>query len=101
MAVYVDKARHPYRGMIMCHMLADTLDELHAMADQIGIDRRHFQILSTPHYDVCQAKRRLAVQAGAVEIERREVAALIKRWRSAILTDPTVRDALRASLVSR
>jgi len=43
MSVYVDTARHPFRGYIMCHMVADTLNELHLMADKIGMERRWFQ----------------------------------------------------------
>ncbi len=31
MSVYVDDVRHPFRRMIMCHMWADTLSELHAV----------------------------------------------------------------------
>ena len=32
MAVYVDDMKWPFKGMMMCHMLADTSEELHAMA---------------------------------------------------------------------
>jgi hypothetical protein len=28
MTVYVDQAVHPYRRMIMCHMVADTREEM-------------------------------------------------------------------------
>ena len=81
MGVYVDKQRSRYRGMIMCHMMADTLDELHSMADAIGVSRRHFQEHSTPHYDICLAKRRLAIRSGAIEIGRLETVKLIREWR--------------------
>ena len=41
--VYVDDYNAPYGRMTMCHMMADTLEELHAMADKIGIARKWFQ----------------------------------------------------------
>ncbi|MDK9702534.1 MAG: DUF4031 domain-containing protein [Sulfuritalea sp.] len=82
MPVYVDQAATPYRRMRMAHMLADTLEELHAMADRVGLKREWFQHDGkTPHYDLCQAKRRLALAAGAVEINRRQTVALIRAWR--------------------
>lgn len=90
MAVYVDRARHypsaPRnrfgKKMVMCHMLADTEDELHAMADTIGVARRWFQAsASTPHYDVCSSKRLLAVKHGAVECTNKELVVVIRRLR--------------------
>ena len=81
MPVYVDNGRNQYGRMKMAHMLADSLDELHAMADRVGLKRKWFQNHGIPHYDLCQAKRLLAVQAGAIGIGRREVVALIRVWR--------------------
>lgn len=82
MAVYVDDGKYPYRGMLMCHMLADTLKELHAMADKIGIRRKWFQDKNTPHYDICQTKRKLAVKNGAIEIDKYKLVELVQKWRS-------------------
>lgn len=80
--VYVDSAFLPYRRMLMCHMLADSVEELHAMADKIGVARRHFQAdASTPHYDICKSKRARAVQHGAVEVDRRKLVELLRRNR--------------------
>ena len=75
MTVYVDDARHPYGRMRMCHMVADTSEELLAMAGAIGVARRWLQHPGTEreHFDICQAKRRLALQAGAVSITQREL----------------------------
>ena len=81
MPVYVDSQQNPFGRMKMCHMLADTVDELHAMADKIGIKRQWFQNHSTPHYDICQSKRAHAVQHGAIEVGRRETVALIRKHR--------------------
>src|SRR5690242_7592186 len=70
MSVYVDDMRAPYGRLIMCHMTADTSEELHAMAAKIGVARKWCQKPGTPneHYDICLSKRALAVKAGAIEI---------------------------------
>lgn len=86
MAVYVDCGKRPYGRMLMSHMLADTPQELHAMADRIGVSRRWFQPYSSPHYDVCQEKRSLAIEAGAEVVDMRGTVAVIKRIRA----DPAV-----------
>lgn len=70
MSVYVDAPIWPFGRMMMCHMLADTPSELHAMADKIGVARRWFQRSRYPHYDICKSKRSKAVALGAVEICR-------------------------------
>lgn len=84
MAVYVDDMRAPFGRMVMCHMVADTDDELHAMADRIGVARRWHQKAGThrSHYDICLAKRALAVAAGALEVTQREVARIARRKRA-------------------
>lgn len=84
MTVYVDESRYPYGRMIMCHMLADTVDELHEMADMIGVARRHFQNHSTPHYDICKAKRALAIDHGAEEADRSDMRRLIAKYRKPV-----------------
>lgn len=83
MPVYVDQQKNPYRGMLMCHMLADTLDELHAMAKTIGMKREWFQPVSTPHYDLSQEKRKLAIKHGAIEIDARKTVEIIRKYREA------------------
>lgn len=76
MAVYVDNMRAPFRRMIMCHMIADTTEELNAMADKIGVARKWIQYpgSSREHYDICLSARAKAVAAGAIEITWRETA---------------------------
>ena len=82
MSVYVDKASNPLGRMKMCHMMADTLDELHAMADKIGMKRKWFQNNSDhPHYDLSLSKRALAIQNGAMEIDSRQLVDLVRKWR--------------------
>lgn len=73
MTVYVDDVRHNFGRMVMCHMWADTLDELHAMADRIGIARRWFQTppkASWNHYDISLSKKAEAMAAGAILTDR-------------------------------
>jgi len=83
MRVYVDDSQIPYGRMKMCHMLADTMEELHAMAKKIGVARHWFQFgVSTPHYDICLSKRKAAVAAGAIETDRRGLVIVIRRIRA-------------------
>lgn len=73
MSVYVDNYRAEFRGMKMSHMMADTLEELHEMADKIGLKREWFQPKSRPHYDVSEGKRAQAIRHGAIEMTSREL----------------------------
>ena len=71
MSVYVDDAVIHWRGQRWAHLMADTLDELHAFAARLGIPRRAFQDkTSGAHYDVTTELRALALQLGAVAISR-------------------------------
>jgi hypothetical protein len=83
MTVYVDDMRAKYGRMVMCHMIADTDAELHAMADRIGIARRWHQAppAHDSHYDIALAKKSLAVAAGAVEITWRQAGCMTMRRR--------------------
>jgi len=69
--VYIDDAVHPWRGERWAHLMADTLPELHALAQQLGIPRRAFQNLpSGVHYDVPAPLREQAIALGAQPISR-------------------------------
>ena len=65
-------------------MIADTDEELHAMAERIGVARRWHQAppkARNSHYDIALSKRALAVAAGAVEITWRQTSAMCARRR--------------------
>lgn len=81
MSVYVDTQKNPFGRMLMSHMLADTPPELHAMAVKLGLKPEWFQKESTPHYDICQAKRKLALELGAIEADRHKVVEIIRKYR--------------------
>ena len=69
MTVYVDDVRHRYGRMIMCHMWADTLEELLAMADTIGMNRKWLQKpprASWVHFDVSLMMKARALEHGAI-----------------------------------
>lgn len=81
MTVYVDDMRARFKDRIMCHMIGDDEDELHAMAESIGIERRWYQ---GDHYDVDLPRRDLAVRAGAREITWRQAGAMVMLFRRGI-----------------
>lgn len=77
MTVYVDDVRHQFGRMVMCHMWADTLDELLAMADRVGVARKWIQghptlsfgkhrDASWIHFDISLGMKAKAIEAGAV-----------------------------------
>jgi hypothetical protein len=78
MTVYVDWiVDNGWRLGPNCHMFTDNLKdltELHKMAVKIGLKYSWFQNKAhqMPHYDLTENRRRLAVAAGAVEVNTRE-----------------------------
>lgn len=94
MPVFVDNARIPFvrrdLGVFqptykMNHLWADSLEELFAMADRIGVQRKWLQRprgtlgpdgrplqgmdASWVHFDITASKRALAVKHGAIETD--------------------------------
>jgi hypothetical protein len=80
MAVYVDDlVWYPGKGR-WCHMVSNNLEELHAMAEKIGLRREWFQNHAHhPHYDLMALSRALAVENGAIEITRHELVRIFKQ----------------------
>lgn len=91
MSVYVDwLCRHGWvmrgRPVESCHLLADTLDELHAFAKKIGLKRSWFQNGSAPHYDLTASRRSEAVRAGAIELTRATFPEVYRRAKMSRIT---------------
>ena len=91
MSVYVDDVEHQYGRMKMCHMWADTLDELLAMADTIGVARKWLQQppkASWVHFDIAKSKKAVAIQHGAI---------LTDKYGPVYHTNPRMRDKVIAN----
>lgn len=79
MTVYVDTMEAPFGRMKMCHCWADTREELFAMMDRIGVQRKWFQRpaavggfgmdASWEHFDISMSKKALAIKHGAIEVD--------------------------------
>ncbi|MGE5513016.1 MAG: DUF4031 domain-containing protein [Bacteroidota bacterium] len=92
MTIYVDALRD--NGWVLrgrrvqnCHMYTDgPVDELHAMADRIGMRRSWFQAddARLPHYDLTPSRRAAALLNGAVEATSRDVWEQMKRNRAKV-----------------
>jgi len=85
--VYVDEAlrclrnsRWPYK--YAAHLVADSRDELHRFAAILGLKRDWFQDKTLPHYDVTSGVRRKAIQLGAIPIDCKQMANLIRLHRT-------------------
>jgi hypothetical protein len=83
MSVYVDDMRARFGRMVMCHMIADASEELHAMAARIGVARRWVQDegMHREHYDVSLGARREAVKLGAVEVTQMQLGRILRSRR--------------------
>lgn len=81
MAVYVDGMQAKFGRMVMCHMVADSTEELLEMVDKIGVQRKWIQYAGTgrEHFDISLAKKALAVKYGAIEVGWRKAAELFSR----------------------
>jgi len=81
MTVYVDDVRHRFGNMVMCHLWADTLEELLSMVDTIGVQRKWIQghptlsfgkhrNASWVHFDISLSKKAEAQRYGAILTDR-------------------------------
>lgn len=79
--VYIDNMNASYRGMIMCHMIADTTEELLDMVDKIKVNRKWIQYPGThhEHFDICKSKKDKAIKLGAKEITMKELAIITQK----------------------
>lgn len=74
MAAYVDSVAIKWRGNTWCHLVADSLSELHETARRLGLRREWFQsAASYPHYDLTTQTRARAIELGVLIGDRRQI----------------------------
>ncbi len=77
MSVLVDPPAWPAHGRLWSHLVSDeSLAELHAFADRIGVPRRGFD---RDHYDVPAEAYDAIVAAGALPVSSRELLTRLRR----------------------
>lgn len=81
MPVYVDSEFIQFKRMKMCHMIADTEEELESMALQLGLKLSWWQYKGTykSHFDVSKSVREKAIALGVKVIDRRELVDILNR----------------------
>ncbi len=77
----------------MSHMVADSTEELLAMASNIGLSHRWLQKAGThhEHFDVSLAYRKLAIEHGAVEVTMRQMGDILRERRKTCKSIPSNR----------
>lgn len=74
MAIYVDDVKIKWKNRVWCHLVADSLEELHSFANEIGLKRDWFQRnASYPHYDITLKTRSIALAKGATFGSRKTI----------------------------
>jgi hypothetical protein len=82
MAVYVDKLLdYGWRHRPSCHLIADSVDELIDFAVSIGLRAEWYQPKSSPHFDLTEEGREVAVRNGAIELDNRALVAKLRELR--------------------
>lgn len=92
MAVYVDDMRKPVRlnrrTANWSHLYADTSQELHDFAAELGLRAVWLQYAGTwkEHYDVTDTTRKEAIKKGAIAVTYRETARYMQERKNATKT---------------
>ncbi|MCB5188871.1 DUF4031 domain-containing protein [Methylobacillus caricis] len=88
MTIYVDDELISWKGKEWCHMVADTLPELHQFAVKLGLKASWFQNESKyPHYDVTVNMRDKALRMGAKLGDRSTMISCAKELKTQLYTN--------------
>lgn len=92
--IYVDAPTWKKHGgrKLYSHMVADTYEELHAFAIQIGVKPHFFHRTKNPHYDITADQYAVAIQAGAVSVDTRTIIRVARK-----ASEPTTSPAINRS----
>jgi hypothetical protein len=95
MAVYVDNMRTVWRGRLWCHLVADSIEELHEFAKRLGMKRKWFQhTASYPHYDITVEVRVLALELGAIEGNRIQIITCARKLKAELVQSSSMPEQL-------
>jgi hypothetical protein len=85
MSVYVDNLMKPYKREKVCHMIADTEEELISMILNIGgkMENQLDAGTADSRFDVNEQQRELALENGAIEISKSQLAKICRERREA------------------
>lgn len=86
MSVYVDKmmpclVNKNWKWPTCCHLVADTIKELHNFAHKLKLKKSWYQHKTLPHYDLTTNKRHQALKLGAIEISDKQLVKFIHKQR--------------------
>ena len=72
--IYLDNYKGKFKNMLMSHLMADTEQELDAIASRLGLKPEWKQQGSFgPHFDLSESKRSKAVLLGAKEVTAQDL----------------------------
>lgn len=98
MAVYVDNEQIGWKGRQWCHLVADSLHELHEFARQLGLRRAWFQErASYPHYDVTASVRLRALRMGALHADRVQLMVCCRKLKAEMNASRTTTNIIATS----
>lgn len=80
MATYVDNSNNPRGRHRVCHLFADTTEELIQIGKKLGLNERWVSMRGThlECFDLWRSKRTKAIKHGAISITRERVAEIIE-----------------------